>query len=216
MGTETFCKRVTGGGVWSKDRASTSHMDCLPLLPPAALLQAAGHCTPVSRLPSSRPPATEHLSRRGRGPKGRSNLGPEGDGEQEVPILHRSNSPSSNPPSQPPSGGAGPRSREGRPGSATPHPGPEPKVHAGRARRLLGATPPGPPSPPGSDRESTPRATRSDRSPNRDVARAPREPRATLRSQISAEPALPPSRLAHCGSGRATPPPDGHYLGRNS
>lgn len=124
-------------------RPSTSHVDSLPLPPGPGfgrqLVHAGWH-------PTSRPPSTVHPSWSRRWPECISNLGPERDGEQEVPILQRRNSPSPNPPT--PQGnnarGSRPQKPRERAGVATPHPGPAPEVHAGRARRLLGTTSRGP------------------------------------------------------------------------
>lgn len=202
-------------------------MDYLPPpLPPGAGLQAAGRCARASsQAQGGRPPRTPPGGADDpRAGADRSSLGPGGEGEQEVSILQRSSKQSESQPSRWPAPLGGRRPEERRaagPGSATtPHPGPAPEVPAGRARRLRGTTSPGPAVPPrspgaGPDRTRTPRHAR----PARIGARTatwrglPGRLRATLRSQVPAE--LAPGR-AHRGSGRATPPRDGHYLGRNS
>lgn len=192
-------------------RPSTSHVDSVPRPPRPGfgrqLLHAGWH-------PTSRPPSTAHPSRPGRRPKGRSNLCPEGDGEQEVPYCNAETVQVPTPQLPRPTtlGGAGPRSRESGPGSPPHIRAPRPKftlVARGASwALLLGA------QPSRLDRDSTPRVSRSDGSPSGDVARAPPALRATPRSQVSAVLARPSS--AHCGSGCATPPPDRHYLRRNS
>lgn len=174
MGTHAICKRAAEGGVWSADPAPRTWTSSPPFFPGPASGRRPLH---PGRHPRSTPPTTAHPFRPGRRPEGRSNLGPEGDGEQEVPILQQSKS---QPPGQARSGTRPEEPRE-RAGVATPHPGPAPEVHAGRARRLLG-TSRGPAIPPGPDRDSTPRASRSDGSPSGDVARAPPALRATPRS----------------------------------
>lgn len=141
---------ILQGGSRGRSLEQTQHLARgLPPLPPRPgfgrqLVHAGWH-------PTSRPRSTAHPSRPGRRPEGISNLGPEGDGEQEVPILQRRNSPSPNPPTSPANDARGsrPEKPRERAGVATPHPGPAPEVHAGRARRLLGTTSPGPAIPPG-------------------------------------------------------------------
>lgn len=204
-------------------------MDYLPLLPPGAGCQAAPDAAlgASSQAQGRRPPRTSPGG--AEDPRGTRNLvRPGGDGEQEVSILQRlKQSQVPTHPASEPSGGASPRSA-GR-GSATPHPGPAPEVHAGGARAraglLLGTTWPGP-ALPARGRTGTPRRapSRSDRS-----ARAAATWRGAPRSAPSNSPAAglsraerapsvrPSSGLAHWGFGpRDAPSPDGHYLGRNS
>lgn len=188
-------------------------MDYLPPTPSGCW--APGHWPLLTgQLPSSRPSSTADLSRRGREPEGRSSLGPRGDGEQEVSILQRSNSPKSQPTRPATPGGASPRGGEEQSRGRPPHiRAPAPEVHAGRAPLLLGTPPPGPAIPSGAG-------------PGLHAARVPLRS-ATWRGFPGCLEQLPGSRLqpsapqlssglAHCGLGRATPPPDGHYLGRNS
>lgn len=147
METLAFCKGSRGRSL--ECRPSTSHVDSLPRPPRPGfgrqLLHAGWHPTP-------RPPSTAHPSRPGRRPEGRSNLCPEGDGEQEVPYCNAETvqvpTPQLPPANNAP-GGRRPEEPRVRAGVATPHPGPAPEVHAGRARRLLGATSRGPAIPPG-------------------------------------------------------------------
>lgn len=205
-------------------------MDYLPLLPPGAGCQAA----PAAALGASsqaqgrRPPRTSPGG--AEDPRGTRNLvRPGGDGEQEVSILQRlKQSQVPTHPASEPSGGASPRSA-GR-GSATPHPGPAPEVHAGGARAR--AAPPGhylarpSPSRPGPDGDSTPRAVPlgSECPGGGDVARgspvcSEQLPgRGSQPSRAERAPSVRPSSgLAHWGFGpRDAPSPDGHYLGRNS
>lgn len=132
-------------------------MDYLPLLPPGAGCQAAlaAALGASSQAQGRRPPRISPGA--AEDPRGARNLvRPGGDGEQEVSILQRlKQSQVPTHPASEPSGGASPRSA-GR-GSATPHPGPAPEVHAGGARArargsswaLLG---PAQPFPPGAGR----------------------------------------------------------------
>lgn len=74
-------------------------------LPAPNLPGSASGCRALhaGRHPSSRPRTTAHPPGPSAGPEGRSNLGPEGDGEQEVHMLQRRNSPSPTPtPPHPP------------------------------------------------------------------------------------------------------------------
>lgn len=153
-------------------------------LPPTPFGCPASSHQPLltGQLPSSRPSSTADLSRRGREPKGRSSLGPRGDGEQEVSILQRSNSPSPNPPGQLPPGAPVRRAARSRAGVGHPTSGPpRPKFTRVACRFSWALLRRAQPSRPGPDADSTPRASRSNRSPSGDVARLPRVLGATPR-----------------------------------
>lgn len=147
-------------------RPSTSHVDCLP-----GPLHAGRH-------PSSKPPSIAHSSRPGRGPEGRSNLGARrrwrtGSAHVATPRQSKSH-PHPTPPPARASQAWGRRAARTGPGSP-------PHTYGPRARSLRGsrAAPPGHyfsrPSHSaraGRDRDSTPRASRSDGSRSGDVAGA--------------------------------------------
>lgn len=207
--------RVAGGGVSSVERAPRTWTTSPPT--PSGCRASSHRPLLAGQLPSSRPSSTADLSRRGREPKGRSSLGPRGDGEQEVSILQRSNSPSPNPPGQLPPGAPARGAARSRAGVG--HPTSGPRARSSRGSR---AAPPGHssagPSHPARGRTRTPHRAR----PAPIGARAATwrgfpgclEQLPGSRFQLSAP--QPSSGLAHCGLGRATPPPDRHYLGRNS
>lgn len=162
----------------------------LPPLRPPARLRAAGQGSRArTQAQGRRPPRTlagQSAGRRAEGtsaPKEMANRKcPYCNAETvQVPALPHLPRPASQARGRPPEE---PRERAR---VATPHPGPAPQVHAGRARLRPGAASPGPAIPPGSDRDSKPRASRSEGSPSGDVARAPRALRATPRWQVSAE-----------------------------
>jgi hypothetical protein len=182
-------------------------------LPAPNLPGSASGCRALhaGRHPSSRPRTTAHPPGPSAGPEGRSNLGPEGDGEQEVHMLQRRNSPSPTPtPPHPTPGpgqpglGAPPAARTGL--GSPPHIGaPRPKF----TRVLLGTTSPGPAIPPGPGRapdwDSTPRASRSDGSRSGDVAGAGSP--GLLEQQLPGSQVSAWASSALCGSDCATPPP---------
>lgn len=187
-------------------------MDYLPPTPSGCW--APGHWPLLTgQLPSSRPSSTADLSRRGREPKGRSKPRPQEMANRKCPYC---NAPTVQVPTHPASypWGASPRGGEEQSRGRPPHiRAPAPEVHAGRAPLLLGTPPPGPAIP-------------SRAGPGLHAARVPLRS-ATWRGFPGCLEQLPGSRLqpsapqlssglAHCGLGRATPPPDGHYLGRNS
>lgn len=157
-------------------RPSTSHVDSLPL-PSPDRLRAAGHC-PRAGTEAQRGRTPRTLPRPGAGRRAEVTRAPKEMANRKCPYC---NSPSPNPPASHAPGRRPQEPRE-RAGVATPHPGPAPEVHASRARRFLGTTSRGPAIPLGPDRDSTPRASRSDGSPSSDVARALGALRATPRS----------------------------------
>lgn len=203
--------RAAGGGVWSADPAPRTWTPSPDHPGPAS---AASYCTRAGTQPQGRR-APRTLPGPGAGRRAEVTSAPKEMANRKCHIATPKQSKSQPPNSPRPttlSGGAGPRSRECGPGSPPHIRAPRPKftlVARGASwALLLGA------QPSRLDRDSTPRVSRSDGSPSGDVARAPPALRATPRSQVSAVLARPSS--AHCGSGCATPPPDGHYLWRNS
>lgn len=209
------CKRVAGGGVWSEEQAPRTWTTS-PLLPPGARLQATSRCSPASsQAQGRRAPRTSLVGAENRRAEVAS--APEEMANRKCPYC---NAPTVQVPTHPASYPWGLQSEERQgagPGSATPHPGPRARSSRGSRAASPGHSSAGP-SHPARGRTRTPHRAR----PAPIGARA-----ATWRgfpgcleqlpgSRFQPSAPQPSSGLAHCGLGRTTPPPDGHYLGRNS